>query len=125
MKQKQSTVVIGQWAEKIAADYITEKGYEILYTNWRAERGDIDIIARNDSFLVFVEVKGGSSEKFGPPELRITEAKKRQVYKLATLFLAENEDSDLGNQNHRFDVVVVDGTESKFTIRHYENAFSG
>jgi putative endonuclease len=124
MKPNKSTFEIGQWAEKIAADFLTEKGYEILHTNWRAERGDIDIIALHHSFLVFVEVKGGSSEIFGPPELRITEAKKRQVYKLATLFLAQNEDSDLGNQDHRFDVVVVDGTENKFSIRHYENAFS-
>jgi putative endonuclease len=124
MRQNKSTFVIGQWAEKIAADYLADKGYEILYMNWRAERGDIDIIARHGSFLVFVEVKGGSSEIYGPPELRITEAKKRQVYKLATLFLAQNEDSDLGNQDHRFDVVVVDGTENKFSIRHYENAFS-
>jgi putative endonuclease len=124
MKQKKSTSDIGQWAETIAANYLTEKGYQILFTNWRAERGDIDIIARDDGYLVFIEVKGGSSVVYGPPELRITESKKRQIYKLALLFLAQNDDSDLEFENHRFDVVVVDGNENKFSIRHYENAFS-
>ena len=118
-----STADIGKWAEEIAVAYLIEKQYQILHTNWRAGRGDIDIIALDKSYLVFVEVKGGSSVIFGPPELRITEAKKKQVYKLASLFLAGNADEDFGNENYRFDVVVIDGEGDNYKIRHFENAF--
>ncbi|UCF65746.1 MAG: YraN family protein [bacterium] len=114
---------IGKWGEKEAEAYLSEKGYHILFKNWRAERGDIDIIALNNNCLVFVEVKGGSSAKYGPPELRLTNNKKRQMRKLATLFLAGTEALDIEYEFCRFDVVVIDGHQNKFEIRHYENAF--
>jgi putative endonuclease len=123
MASAQSTSDIGKWAEEIAVTYLMDKGYQIIHTNWRAQRGDIDIIAIDNNYLVFIEVKGGSSAIYGPPELRITANKKRQLYKLASLYLAEHEDSYPDIENHRFDVIVVDGSEQKYAVRHYENAF--
>ena len=115
---------LGQWGEKEAAEYLAEKGYRILFTNWRAERGDIDIIALYRQCLIFIEVKGGSSTKYGPPELRITNHKKRQLTKLANLFLASKEVKNIEFEYCRFDVMVLDGHQNNYEIRHYENAFS-
>ncbi|MEJ2049581.1 MAG: YraN family protein [Calditrichota bacterium] len=118
-----STTDKGKWGETIAREYLEKKNYKIISTNWRAERGDIDIIAIDNSCLVFVEVKSGYTEKFGPPELRITHGKKRQLYKLASLFLEKMQDSEIKNDSYRFDAVIVDGYPDNFKIRHYENAF--
>jgi putative endonuclease len=118
-----STTDKGKWGETIAREYLEKKKYKIISTNWRAERGDIDIIAIDNSCLVFVEVKSGYTEKFGPPELRITHGKKRQLYKLASLFLEKMQDSEIKNDSYRFDAVIVDGYPDNFKIRHYENAF--
>lgn len=119
-----NTVEKGKWGEDVAARYLAGKGFRILFRNWRAERGDIDIIAMDDDCLVFVEVKSGWSEQYGPPELRITRSKKRQLYKLATLFIQAAEEYHLENESYRFDVVVVDGPQTHYEIRHYPHAFS-
>ncbi len=113
----------GKWAEEIAGNFLEKKSYNLLFRNWRAERGDIDIIALDGDCLVFIEVKAGFSRKFGPPELRITQAKKRQLYKLASIFIAGADISKIEHQSYRFDVVVVDGHQNKYDIRHYKNAF--
>ncbi len=113
----------GNWGEDIAEQFLRKKGFNILHRNWRCERGDIDIVAMDKNCLVFVEVKSGSTEIFGPPELRITDSKKRRLYKLASLFLQRAAESQLTNDSNRFDVVIVDGTPNKYVVRHYENAF--
>ncbi len=119
---KQSTTGKGKWGEEVARRYLERKGYRILFTNWRAERGDIDIIAEDGNTLVFVEVKSGSSEKYGSPELRITPGKKRQLYKLATVYLAEYTNQIKHYESIRFDAVIVDGNRNQFQIRHYPGA---
>ncbi len=118
-----STSDKGKWGEDLAVRFLKKKNYQIIFQNWRAERGDIDIIAQDGDTLVFVEVKSGSTELYGPPELRITPAKKHQLYKLATLFIQRSEEYRLTNESYRFDVVVVDGTPDRYEIRHYEHAF--
>jgi putative endonuclease len=118
-----STVNKGKWGEDIAENYLRKKSYKILFRNWKAERGDIDLIAMDSGCLVFTEVKVGFSEKFGPPELRITQAKKRQLYKLASIFIQKSEKFVPRNVSYRFDVVIIDGIPQKYTIRHYEHAF--
>ncbi|GAB4362751.1 MAG: YraN family protein [Calditrichia bacterium] len=119
-----STVEKGKWGEEVALEYLKRKGYKILFQNWRAERGDIDLIVQDGPCIAFVEVKTGSTEEYGPPELRITPGKKRQLVKLATAFLQQAEEYQLTNESYRFDVVVIDGTRRKYQIRHYENAFT-
>ncbi|NIS37786.1 YraN family protein, partial [Candidatus Saccharibacteria bacterium] len=70
--------------------------------------------------VVFVEVKAGSSDKFGPPEERITRAKQRQLYKIASAFIQQNPQLEV---DYRFDAVIIDGTPNQYKIRHYRNAF--
>ncbi|MBN2365948.1 MAG: YraN family protein [Calditrichaeota bacterium] len=120
---QKSTLEKGKWAEEKACDYLIKKSYTVLHRNWGAERGDIDIIAREGNRIIFVEVKGGISEKYGPPELRLTYAKKRQLYKLASLYIRDTDPSGSSDVDYQFDVIVVDGHPGKYEIRHYENAF--
>lgn len=110
----------GAWGEEVAVKYLIEKGFTILMRNFRAERGEIDIIAREGNFVVFVEVKTGRSDKFGPPEERITRSKQRQLYKIASHFIQQNPGLVA---DYRFDAVIVDGTQEKYEIRYYPNAF--
>ncbi len=113
----------GDWGEEVAQNFLEQKGFQILFQKWRAERGEIDLIAREGDCIVFVEVKTGSTELYGPPELRITPRKKRQLYKLALAFLQQSEDLGIEAESYRFDVVVVDGTPANHRIRHYPAAF--
>ncbi|OPX35884.1 hypothetical protein B1H10_00225 [candidate division KSB1 bacterium 4484_188] len=118
-----STSEKGKWGEEIAAVFLEKKGFKIVFRNWRAERGDIDIIALDKNHLVFVEVKSGSAEPYGPLEFRITPSKKRQLCKLALIFLQRSAEHNLPNNAYRFDVVIVEGHPGKYEIRHYQNAF--
>jgi putative endonuclease len=113
----------GKWAEEVASHYLENKMFKVLFRNWRTLRGDIDIVALDGDCLVFVEVKAGFSQSYGPPEFRITSSKKRQLYKLASIFIAEEDFSNIEHQSYRFDVVIVDGHQNKYDIRHYKNAF--
>jgi len=110
----------GDWGEDIAVQYLEKKGFAILQRNFRAERGEIDIIAREKDCIVFVEVKTGNSDKFGPPEERISVSKRRQLYKIANAYIQANPYQEV---DYRFDAVIVDGTLHQHEIRYYENAF--
>lgn len=116
----QSRKDFGKWGEEVAVRFLIEKGFTILMRNFRAERGEIDIIAREGDWIVFVEVKTGRSAAFGPPEERITPSKQRQLYKIASHFIQQNPGLEA---NYRFDAIIVDGSEEQHQIRHYPNAF--
>ena len=72
MKRK-TTGMIG---EKIAADFLTKQGYEIIETDYRCKEGEVDIIAKDGDSLVFVEVRTKSSRAFGSPAESVTARKK-------------------------------------------------
>lgn len=64
---------------KIASDLLTRRDYHILETNYRCPYGEVDIIARHQDYLVFIEVRTKRSLKFGSPEESITPAKKEKM----------------------------------------------
>ena len=55
---------IGKWGETLAADYMLERGFEILARNWRHQRKEVDIIAQKDGVLYFMEVKTRHGEQW-------------------------------------------------------------
>ena len=65
--------------EKLAADFLTKQGYEIIETNFRCREGEVDIIAKDGDYLVFIEVRTKSSRMFGSPEESITARKKEHL----------------------------------------------
>jgi putative endonuclease len=112
--------IVGKAGEDAAATFLEKAGYAILARNYRAGRGEIDIIAKDGETLVFVEVKSGRSRKFGDPEERVTIYKQRQIVRVASLYLEETGQSDAPC---RFDVIAVDFQNGRRQIRHIPDAF--
>ena len=59
--------ILGKRGEQLAVSFLEKKGYQILATNWRHRRAEIDIIAMDEDVLVFVEVKTRNNNNFGEP----------------------------------------------------------
>ena len=59
----------GEEGESLAQNYLSELGYQILESNWRFQKAEVDIIAKDGNFLVFVEVKCRSTDIFGEPQI--------------------------------------------------------
>jgi len=106
----------GKRGEEKAAEFLRSQGYKILEENYRWRGGEIDIIARDGDYLVFVEVKARASLAFGTPEEAVTKAKRRKLVRTAQKYLLEHP-TQLGV---RFDVVALSGGEARL----YKNAFS-
>lgn len=109
---------IGNIGENAVCDYLVNNGYKILEHNYFIRGGEIDIIARNDEFLVFVEVKTRKDYKSAVES--VTQKKIGFIKKTALKFLSENK-FDL---QPRFDVacVVLENEHIK-AIEYIENAF--
>ena len=69
----------GRLGEKLAQDFLKKQGFYIIDTNYRCPEGEIDIVARHNDCLVFIEVRAKSSPVFGSPEESVTRAKKRRL----------------------------------------------
>lgn len=108
----------GSKYEEIAAEYLKSKGYIIEYRNYRDRYGEIDIIARQNSTLVFIEVKYRSTSSAGNPLESITAHKQRQIRSAALSYMRYKR-YNLEAMNIRFDCIGILGNE----INHVENAF--
>ena len=99
-----STRQLGELAERVAAAFLQMKGYAILATNYTFHRHEIDIVARTEGRIVFVEVKCRSGRGYGLPREAVGKEKMRRIVRAARGFLAEQ---DLNDRPSRFDVVEV------------------
>lgn len=79
----------GQRGEDLAAITLLEAGYQILERNYRRLKGEIDIVAAKDGSLYFVEVRAKTGDSYGDPKEAFTMAKRRQLKKIAGIYLAE------------------------------------
>ncbi len=112
---------LGESGEKAAADFLIESGYRILERNYRCRAGEIDIVAEDADFLVFVEVKTRKSQSYGEAQEAVTPKKQIQISKAAQHYLAEHNRFD---SDARFDVVsVYIGSGSATQIEIYKSAF--
>lgn len=108
---------VGAAYEALAAEFLKEKGYEIVQQNFRCGLGEIDLIARKDGILCFVEVKYRKSDAYGYPEEAVSPRKQATIRKVAEVYLTYRKlplDTPC-----RFDVIGISGKE----IRHSINAF--
>ncbi len=114
----------GRWGEKQAERFLKKAGYKILGRRVRSGKHDeIDLIARVDDTMVFVEVKARKSEVFGRPAAAVNRDKRRKLSRAAVTFLQK---CKLRPPYIRFDIVEVVGTPTGDPpeIRHIENAFT-
>lgn len=113
-------IFTGKKGEKIAAAFLTKSGYRIIETNFRCAFGEIDIIARENGELVFVEVKTRKSEALGYPEQAVGIKKQRKISQLALFYLQEKK---LAAAKARFDVVAITLSAPENKIRLIKDAF--
>lgn len=109
----------GLQGEELAVEYLRRKGYLILNRNWRSGHKEIDIVARQDDELVFVEVKARNNNFYARPEDAITRQKMHRLVLAADAYLRCN----MIDSSVRFDVITITGTPDKPYIKHYEHAF--
>ena len=109
----------GKWGEEQAMYFLRSKGYVICETNYRSGKAEIDIIAQQDDFLIFVEVKTRKNNHFGAPEAGVSERKEVLYAEAAEVYL-EEKDLDM---EVRFDVLSICGYSNNFEINHIEDAF--
>ncbi len=115
----------GAAGEVLAARYLRDKGYTLLGTNYRCRFGEIDIIAADDAYIVFVEVKSRAQNSYYAPREAVTAAKQQRIIKTALMYLSERSVT----LQPRFDVIEVvtePGNPMKtISIEHLENAYGG
>lgn len=115
--QRQS---LGQSGEELACAELQRRGYAILATRYRSRFGEIDIVARSNQTIVFIEVKTRAGDDFGGGAAAVTPWKQRRIAQMAIDYLSRNE---LHEQPCRFDVVTIDMKDSGPEIVVYEHAF--
>jgi len=128
-----STKQIGSFGEKIAEDYLKNKGYQILDKNYsfripgNPQKGEIDIIAKKSDTIIFVEVKtlAKNIEEWSStilPEDKVNFSKQRKLIKTAESWLMKNKTSL--NSQWQIDVIAIkiDLSNKKAKIRHLKNA---
>lgn len=111
---------LGAKGERLAADFLSRQGYEIIAKNFRYERGEIDIIAKKGELISFCEVKTRTSSAYGSGEDAVNSRKQKQIRKVAEGFISERA---FAGYDFRFDVVVVEVRRNETKIRMIENAF--
>lgn len=108
----------GKLGEEIALKYIISKGGRIIERNYRTKMGEVDLIAKFNGELVFVEVKSRSNINYGYPSEAVNYNKKRKITSVAKYYILDN---SLENLSIRFDVIEIYFNEKK--INHIVNAF--
>lgn len=108
---------IGNSYEQIAYKYLESIGYNIIERNFKSRSGEIDIIAKKDGYIRFIEVKYRSSPKYGFPEEAVDYKKQRLISRAASYYLYKHKYSE--DTLVCFDVVAILDNE----IILYENAF--
>ena len=114
--------VLGRSGEALAAGFLEAQGMRIVDRNWRCREGEIDIVAKDGDWIVFVEVKTRQSDAAGDPVEAVTFAKQQQLTRLALSYLKRY---GLLEHSARFDVVAIVWPDDAATpeITHYRNAF--
>ena len=112
----------GAFGEQYTCDYLVGKGFQILARNFHSRYGEIDVIACNEQYLVFVEVKTRSPGAIAQPQMAVTKSKQQKLIKTALVWMQKNPP----DRQPRFDVIAltVSGNPPEVTeLTHFQNAF--
>jgi putative endonuclease len=107
----------GKTGEAVALQHLKSIGYEIAAVNYRSRNGEVDIIAKEGSTFVFVEVKARANAAYGYPSEAVGHVKQKRIRMVAQEYLGQQ----ALNYEMRFDVIEVYLQSKK--LRHIKNAF--
>ena len=107
---------VGKRGEKIAAGFLKQRGYEMLGANIRTTFGELDLVAKKDGVIVFVETKTRVTDSLGPPYLNVTGDKARRLVHNAMFYLKRRGKTDA---YWRIDVVSVK-LNARLELEHIE-----
>jgi putative endonuclease len=110
----------GKEGELAALDFLREKGYIVVDTNYLHHPYEVDIIALDGEVLVFVEVKTRQTDAYGHPVEFITGKKEQHLIKVADYYLQYR----MPGREGRFDVITLYKKEGVFILEHFINAFT-
>ncbi len=113
-------IELGKSGEQSAVGFLEAKGYRILERNWRWGRQEIDIIARDESMIVIVEVKTRISNRFSEPEESVTVKKQRILVRAANAYVNFRQ----LQAEVRFDIISILNNPNGMTINHIVDAFT-
>lgn len=111
----------GRIGEDIATRYLEQIGYEIIDRNFECRQGEIDIIARDEEYLVFIEVKTRASSLYGQPKEAVDQTKKKHIYCSAEFYVHLKH---LEGKPSRIDVIEILKRQGKFQVHHIKNAIT-
>ena len=111
---------IGMQGQAAAKQFLIEKGIKILKENYRLRSSEIDIIARDGEYIVFVEVKFRKGLSYGLPRESVGRAKQKKIIKAAMHYISTTQEAE---QDYRFDVVEILENDGKLYANHIKNAF--
>ena len=112
-----TAIATGQKYEALAADYLKSENYEIIEMNFHGRHGEIDIIAKDGKYLVFIEGKYRKSSVKGMPFEAVDKNKQKRIRQTALYYMIKNKYSC--ETPCRFDVVSILG----HTVTLFKNAF--
>lgn len=104
-----TTKTAGNYGEDLACEFLKKQGYKILQRNYLIRGGEIDIVAKDKDYLVFVEVKARWTHEYGLPVDSITHWKLKALLKTAKFYLQK---VNWGEGPFRLDLVSIDFTNS-------------
>lgn len=125
---KPTTRQIGRQGENAACNWLSQNGYAVTERNYTSPHGEIDIIAEDEKYIVFVEVKYRKNSvhlaKYGRPVKAVTKEKKQHIIFTAKHYLANHEIT----KKPRIDVIEIISNQQPdgfvaLSIKHYKNAF--
>lgn len=118
----------GRQGENAACEWLTKNGYTVTHRNFTSPHGEIDIIAEDEKYIVFVEVKYRKNSvhllKYGRPVYAVTQEKRKHILYTAKYYLSKFKT----DKKPRIDVIEIIGNDENngfvsLNIKHYKNAF--
>jgi len=111
---------LGIMGEKMAAEYLKKKGYQIIDKNFRTREGEIDLIAEKNKELIFIEVKTRTSLTYGFPEEAVDSKKQQKIFTVINRYL---ENRGLNPTKWHLEIITLffDRKKHRLSWRHLKN----
>jgi putative endonuclease len=110
---------LGHEGEELAREHLLKKGYKILHRNWKRGKREIDIVAENTDFIVFIEVKTRTDDYHMHPRHAVTSEKQKSIIFAAEKYL---EIYNIDKES-RFDIISILSDGKSIEVEHIEDAF--